>query len=317
MNKKRGLNKGRVDLLLSEALGVSLLDPLPTAMVVADDGEASCCAVDLASKTALTQPPKGGMLLQQIALSQLVPGRFQPRRIIQDDELKELAESIKRQGVLQPIVAREYGQQFEIIAGERRWRAAALAGLPTAPVIVRDISDEEAMIVALVENIQRENLNPLEEAYALERLSKEFGLTHEETAKAVGKSRATISNLLRLLSLQADVQALLERGEISLGHAKVLLAIEGKQQSKLAAIVVEKNLSVRETEQLLRQTLAALTTEPVLPRPLDPDIARLQRSLSETVGAPVRIFHGSKGRGKMVIKYNSIDELDGILAHIV
>ena len=294
--KKRGLNKGRVDMLLSE-----VLEPKNMASAGVSTGNSA----------------SSGTVLLHIPIGKLLPGKFQPRRTIQEDELKDLAESIKRQGILQPIMVREEQGRFEIIAGERRFRAASLAGLQTVPVIVHDISDEEAMVIALVENIQRENLNPIEEAYALERLAKEFCLTHEETAKAVGKSRAAISNLLRLLHLQGDVKALLERGELDLGHAKVLLAVEGKQQVKLARIVVEKRLSVRETEKLVQQQTLLGEAEQRLERPLDPDIARLQRSLSEKIGSPTRILHSMKGRGKVVIKYSSIDELDGILEHIV
>lgn len=298
MMKKRGLNKGRVDMLLSEVLE-------PKEIEAAGD------------QTAVTSSISNGTLLLQVPIDQLKPGKFQPRRTIQEEELKDLAESIKRQGILQPIMVRSAQGRFEIIAGERRFRAAALAGLQSVPVIVHDISDAEAMVIALVENIQRENLNPIEEAYALERLAKEFGLTHEETAKAVGKSRAAISNLLRLLHLQSDVKALLERGELDLGHAKVLLAVEGNQQVKLARIVVEKRLSVRETEKLVQQQTSLGSDAQRSDRPLDPDIARLQRSLSEKIGSPTRILHSMKGRGTVVIKYNSIDELDGILAHIV
>ena len=317
MSKKRGLNQGRVDMLLSEALGFPLPDiKEKTDLITVDEQAQVFVESETKSKAIAEQQKNNGAVLQQIPLSKLMPGRFQPRRVIQEEELKDLAESIKKQGVLQPIVVREYNDKFEVIAGERRWRAASLAGLQNTPVIVREINDEEAMVIALVENIQRENLNPLEEAYALERLSKEFGLTHEETAKAVGKSRATISNLLRLLTLHGDVKALLERGELDLGHAKVLLAVEGKKQSRLAKMVVEKRLSVRETERLVQQK-QPLAAEDKHQRPLDPDIARLQRSLSEKVGSPIRIFHSLKGRGKVVIKYNSIDELDGILEHIV
>ena len=313
MSKKRGLNKGRVDLLLSEALGVSLsVEPQDLEVTTIDEQDAVYFAGNTNGKEWQVQQMSGSKVLQQIALTKLIPGKFQPRRIIQDEELQALAESIKKQGVLQPIVARASNDGFEIIAGERRWRAAGIAGLQHIPVIVRDITDEEAMIIALVENIQRENLNPLEEAYALEKLSKALGLTHEETAKAVGKSRAVISNLLRLLHLHADVKAMLD-----LGHAKVLLAVDGVQQSKLAKIVVAKRLSVRETESLVQQKISPAAAEQRSLRPLDPDIARLQRSLSEKVGSPTRIIHSLKGRGKIVIKYNSIDELDGILEHIV
>ena len=310
MNKKRGLNKGRIDVLLSDALGViadaadgSFRAPLPPAQ------QHDALPPDHA---AVSKPNNAGSL-HEIALENLTPGQFQPRREMKPAELQELAESIKQQGVLQPLVVRAKGARFEIIAGERRWRAAGIAGLVTVPAVVHEVSDQEAMIIALVENIQRENLNPLEEAYALERLIKEFGFTHEEAAQKVGKSRAVVSNLLRVLQLAPDVKKLLATGSIQLGHAKVLLAVEGKSQSILAKMVAEKGLSVRETERLLQRGLS--TTLPS-ERPLDPDIARLQRNLAEKIGSPVKILHSVKGRGKLVITYNSIDELDGILEHI-
>ena len=314
MSKKRGLNKGRVDMLLSEALGLSLPEERDNNHV-ANLSEQSD-VVSVADKGPATeQLAQGDRILQQVSITKLIPSKFQPRRIMPETELAELAASIKQQGILQPIVVRESNERFEIVAGERRWRAATLAGLQQVPVIVHNITDEEAMIIALVENIQRENLNPMEEAYALARLAKEFGFTHEETAKAVGKSRTTISNLLRLLQLHPEVKALLEKGDIDVGHAKVLLAVEVSKQNKLAKTIVEQRLSVRDTEHLVQQELSPTIEEKRSQRPLDPDIARLQRSLSEKMGAAIRILHNSKGRGKIVIKYNSIDELDGILEH--
>lgn len=301
MSKKRGLNKGRVDLLLSEVQEWSVAAKEPQK---AKDHNA---APAISAST--------GTILQQVAITSLTPGKFQPRKVMAEPELAELAESIKQQGVLQPIVVRNHNGQLEIVAGERRWRAATLAGLTQVPIIEHTMSDEEAMVIALIENIQRQDLNPMEEAYALERLAQEFNFTHEETAKAVGKSRATISNLLRLLQLQPAVKGLVEQGKLDLGHAKVLLALTGEQQSKIAKIVVERQLSVRETEHVVQQELAE--KEPRATRPLDPDIARLQRSLSEKLGAVTKIQHHHKGRGKIVIKYTSIDELDGILEHIV
>ena len=317
MSKKRGLNKGRVDMLLSEALGISLPKAKEGGSFERDEEKESIASITTSSHLpSEEQFIQGNKVLQNIPINKLMPSKFQPRRTLPEAELIELAESIKRQGVLQPIVARVSNDRFEIVAGERRWRAAKIAGLQQIPVIVHQMTEEEAMIIALVENIQRENLNPMEEAYALDRLAKEFGFTHEETAKAVGKPRATISNLLRLLQLHPEVKVMLEKGDIDLGHAKVLLGAETAKQSKLAKIIIEQHLSVRDTERLVHKELPLVAQEKHTQRPIDPDIARLQRSLSEKTGAAVRIMHNSKGKGKIVIKYNSIDELDGILEHI-
>jgi len=208
----------------------------------------------------------------------------------------------------------EGSNRYEIIAGERRWRAAQLAGLTEVPVIPKAVSDEAAMAIALIENIQRENLSAMEEAVALNKLSKEFKLTHEDVAKAVGKSRTTITNLLRLLTLRPDVQVLLERGDLDFGHAKVLLAVQGVLQSQLAKQIVAKRLSVRETEALVAN--AQTTKQSGTKAKVDPDILRLQKKVGDMVGAEVSIKHSSKGRGKIVIAYNSLDELEGILNHI-
>jgi ParB family chromosome partitioning protein len=316
MSKKRGLNKGRVDMLLSEALGLSLPDEREVEPVARDNAKKEDAVAVISQQPMMEQSTLDPRILHQISINKLIPSKFQPRRVMPEAELNELADSIKQQGILQPIVVRETGEHFEIIAGERRWRAAKIAGLQQIPVLVRKMSDEEATVVALVENIQRENLNSMEEAYALERLAKEFGFTHEETAKAVGKPRTTISNLLRLLQLHPEVKVMLEKGTLDLGHAKVLLSVETSKQNKLAKIIVDQKLSVRDTEKLVQQELSPVTTESCSSRPLDPDIARLQRSLSEKTGAVVRILHNAKGRGKIIIKYNSIDELDGILEHI-
>ena len=308
MSKKRGLNKGRVDMLLSGAVGSLLSDDKPTT------GNRSISQAE--QEFDISEEKGKENNLQNIAIEKLKPSPFQPRRTIGENELQELACSIEKQGMLQPIVARETKQGVEIIAGERRWRAANETGLQTVPVLMKDLTDQEAMFVALVENIQRENLSPLEEAMALERFSKELGFTHEEIAKKIGKSRASVSNLLRLLLLSPAVKNLLEDGSLEVGHAKVLLAIEGRTQEKFAEKIVEKGLSVREAEQLVQQYKFSEEKEKST-RPLDPDIARLQRSLSEKIGSSLQIQHNSKGRGKIIIKYNSIDELDGILEHIV
>jgi ParB family chromosome partitioning protein len=233
------------------------------------------------------------------------------------DTLEELASSIRAQGVVQPIVVRPIaGNRYEIIAGERRWRAAQMAGLHEIPAVVRDVPDQAAMAMALIENIQREELNPMEEAMALHRLIEEFGLTHQQTADAVGRSRASVSNLLRLLGLKEDVKRMLVNGDLEMGHARALLALEGEQQSQLARQVVAKGLSVRETERLIKRSLEEPQGGQHPPKRPDPDIERLAQDLGERIGAAVAIQHGAKGKGKLVIQYNSLDELDGILTHI-
>ncbi len=256
--------------------------------------------------------------LRNLSVDLMQRGKYQPRHDMHKESLEDLANSIKAQGVVQPIVVRpiENGH-YEIIAGERRWRAAQLAGLQEIPAVVRDVPDQAAIAMALIENIQRENLNPLEEAQALERLIKEFQLTHQEAADAVGRSRAAVSNLLRLLELNDDVKRLVEAGELEMGHARALLALSGAQQSEAARKVAAKGLSVRETEQYVRKLQKS--TESVSKASasrVDPDILRLQDDLAERLGAKVQIQHGAKGGGKLVIQYNSVDELDGILSHM-
>lgn len=252
-------------------------------------------------------------------VSQLKPGKYQPRRNISEEELDSLADSIKQQGMLQPIVAREIKSgSYEILAGERRWRAAQKAGLKEVPVIVKNVSDKDALAIGLIENIQRENLNPLEEAKALERLSKDFELSHQQVATLVGKSRAVVTNLLRILNLRAEVKMMLDRGELDLGHAKVLLALSDNLQVQAAQEVVNKQLSVRETEALVASYSRGTdkSEKSKQNRPEDPDIRRLQLSLSEKVGAKVSINHNNKGKGKIEIRYSTLDELEGILEHI-
>ena len=262
--------------------------------------------------------------LKYIGVDLLQRGQYQPRVDMRQDTLEELAKSIQMQGVVQPIVARPLRktgstQRYEIVAGERRWRAAQLAGLQEIPAVVRDVPDESAIAMSLIENIQRENLNPLEEASALERLIREFDLTHDEAAEAVGRSRASVSNLLRLLELSDKVKPLLEQREIDMGHARALLAISNKtQQFDAARQVVKGGLSVRATEQLVRRILANQDgSRKKAPTPeKDKDIQRLEMDMSDKLGARVRIDHSKKGNGKLVITYNSLDELDGILKHI-
>jgi ParB family transcriptional regulator, chromosome partitioning protein len=272
---------------------------------------------------ASTAPP--GEELARLPLDLLQRGRYQPRIDMRPETLEELAASIKAQGVVQPIVVRPLAvpaagesQRYEIIAGERRWRAAQIAGLADIPAVIRRIPDEAAIAVALIENIQRESLNPLEEARALERLITEFELTHAQAAEAVGRSRAAVSNLLRLLELAPEVGALLERRELEMGHARALLALSARrQQAEVAAIVAKKSLSVRETEALVRRMQQrGKDAERPAAEEGDPDVRRLERELADKLGAKVLIQHSQGGRGKLVVSYNSLDELDGILAHI-
>jgi ParB family chromosome partitioning protein len=244
-------------------------------------------------------------------------GAYQPRIDMNPEALEELANSIRAQGVVQPIVVRPIGGgRYEIIAGERRWRATQLAGLHEIPAVVRDVPDQAAMAMALIENIQREELNPMEEAQALYRLIEEFGLTHQQTADAVGRSRASVSNLLRLLGLNEDIKRMLGNGDLEMGHARALLALSGEKQSEVARSVVGKGLSVRETERLVKRTLEGPSAGTAKEKRPDPDIHRLEQDLGERIGARVAIQHGAKGKGKLVITYNSLDELDGILEHI-
>jgi len=246
-------------------------------------------------------------------------GRYQPRRDFNPELLQELADSIAAQGVVQPIVVRpiEKEGRYEIIAGERRWRASQQAGLDEIPVVIRDVSDQTAMAMALIENIQRDDLNPLEEAEALHRLLNEFELTHEKIAQAVGKSRATVTNLLRLLELNGDVKEHIYNRKIDMGHARALLGLKEKAQSDAAKQVVARGLSVRDTEKLVRSLLdgSKPTTAAKSAPQEDPNVRRLQDDLSDKLGARVNIQQASSGKGKMVITYNSLDELEGILEH--
>jgi len=285
--KKRGLGRG-LDALLGEVQAVA-----PTPQGASPEGDLRNLPVDLVRR-----------------------GKYQPRVDMHPESLEDLANSIRAQGVVQPIVVKPTGTgSYEIIAGERRWRAAQLAGLQDIPAVVRDVSDQAAMAMALIENIQRENLNPMEEANALQRLIKEFQLTHQEVAEAVGRSRAAVSNLLRLLELNDDVKQLLEQRQLEMGHARALLALKDATQSAAARAVAEKGLSVRETEALVKRWQQNLPAHKSAVS-LDPDVRRLQDELAEKLGAAVRFQHTAKGKGKLIINYNSLDELEGILAHI-
>jgi ParB family chromosome partitioning protein len=294
--KKRGLGRG--------------LDALLGATTAAEkDAETQLQASTVASERA-------GKSLPELPVDLIQRGKYQPRRDIDPESLRELADSILAQGVMQPIIVRPISdKKYEIIAGERRWRATQLAGLDTIPVVVRDVSDEAAIAMALIENIQREDLNPIEEAASLQRLQQEFELTQQEVATAVGKSRSTVANLLRLMSLREDVRTLLEHGDLEMGHARALLGLEGMDQSRAARVVVGKGFSVRQTEALVRN-LIENKGKTQAPRQLDPNIRQLQEELSQKLGAKVQIKHTAKGRGKLVLNYSSLDELDGILSHI-
>jgi ParB family chromosome partitioning protein len=269
------------------------------------------------------EAPQGKDGLREIPVDLLQRGQYQPRVDMRQDTLEGLAESIKAQGVVQPIVVRPISakgneQRYEIVAGERRWRAAQLAGLEKIPAVVRDIPDESAIAMALIENIQRENLNPLEEARALDRLIREFDLTHAEAAQAVGRSRASVSNLLRLRELSEKVKPLLEDRQLEMGHARALLAISNPaQQLDVARQVIKKGLSVRETERLVKRITEGAGKKPAKPAATgNADIRRLEIEVSEKLGARVSLEHTARGTGKLVISYNSLDELDGILKHI-
>lgn len=285
--KKRGLGRG-LDALLSGATANTLQEQA----VQADASE-----------------------LQHLALELIQRGKYQPRGDMDQTSLEELAQSIKAQGVMQPIVVRLIAKnKYEIIAGERRWRASQLAGLKTIPAMVRDVSDEAAIAMALIENIQREDLSPVEEAVALQRLQKEFELTQQEVANAVGKSRATVANLLRLIGLPDEIKTLLAHGDLEMGHARALLGLPLEQQVEAARHVVAKGFTVRQTEALVR---TMLQDKPVKEKPApDPDVKRLELKLAERLGTQVQIKQGQKGKGQLVISYGTLEELQGVLAHI-
>jgi ParB family chromosome partitioning protein len=304
VNKRKSLGRG-LDALLSSAAGSTV------ARAETPASESGAPAADAA--------------LREVPIDLLQRGRYQPRVDMRDDSLAELAESIKAQGVVQPIVVRPLPRQgdgearYEIVAGERRWRAAQLAGLHAIPAVVRDIPDESAVAVALIENIQREDLNPIEEARALHRLVEEFGLTHEDAASAVGRSRTTVTNLLRLLELPRPVRTFLESRELDMGHARALLGLPTPEmQFEIAERIVKQGWSVREAEQAVRRVAGTSGDKgrgSAREAPSDPNVRRLETDLAETLGATVKIEHGPKG-GRVVIRYHGLEELEGILAHI-
>lgn len=303
--KKRGLGRGLDALLGSHQAAKQIAE------------EARQVAESVAEAAAAGKPlPRDGEL-QSLPVEFIQRGKYQPRREMNQEALEELAGSIRAQGLMQPIVVRPIGpDKYEIIAGERRWRATQLAGLDRIPVLIREVPDEAAIAMALIENIQREDLNPMEEAIALARLQQEFELTHQQIADAVGKSRATVTNLLRLMSLRDDVQRLLEHGDLEMGHARALLTLAPELQASTAQTVVAKGLSVRQTEALVRKLQEEKKEKTDGAAKPDADILRLEESLSEKLGAPVQIQHTARGKGRLVLTYNSLEELDGILSHI-
>ncbi len=288
--KKRGLGRGLNDLGLDELLS----------------------SVNSQQATPAEAASAAKEILRQLPVEFLQPGKYQPRKDFDPEALSELSDSIRVQGIIQPIVVRSVAHnRYEIIAGERRWRAAQLANLNEVPVVIREISDETAIAMSLIENIQREDLNSIEEAEAMQRLLDEFGLTHQQVSNAVGKSRTAVTNALRLLQLTRDVKTMVERGDLDMGHGRALLPLDRESQIKTAKIVMARGLSVRETENLVRRLQQPPTTETSVK--VDSDTLHLQNTLSEKLAADVKIDHHASGRGKLVIKYNSLDELDGII----
>ena len=299
--KKRGLGRGLSDLGLSE-----LLSDMRSANV----------STTVPSVTTQESPNDQSPKLREIPVDKIRSGRYQPRKTFDQEALAELAASIRSQGIIQPIVLRRMNDGYEIIAGERRWRAAQLASLEQIPAIVRDIPDEAAVAMALIENIQRRDLNAIEEATALQRLIMEFHLTHQEVAVAVGKSRTVVTNLLRLLKLNPDVRDLVEKGHLEMGHARALLTLDSLQQSTVANHVVARRLSVRQTEEWVRRLQENKQPKAKTKAKTDSNITTLQNELSEKLGASVIVRHGTKGKGKLLIHYHSLEELEGILEKI-
>jgi ParB family chromosome partitioning protein len=287
MVKKRGLGKSLDALLVGSS--INLADDVNEQ---ASDREKLC----------------------RLPVDQIQRGKYQPRRVMDPDALEDLASSIRSQGVIQPIVVRHLlGGKYEIVAGERRWRAAQMAGLTEIPAVVRDIPDEAAIAIALIENIQREDLNPIEEAIALQRLLEEFSMTHQQVAEAVGRSRAAVTNILRLLTLTEEVKVMLEHGDLEMGHARALLTLPETLQLDAAQMIVNKGLSVRDTEELVRKL--QLPKLPDLPKSIDPDVNRLQQDLSSRLKMTVAIQCNAKGKGKVVIRYSNLNELDSLLEY--
>ena len=291
IGKKKGLGRGLGDMGVSELLGGL---SMPTVSAASSDDK----------------------LLKDIDISQLTPGKYQPRRQMDPTALEELANSIRSQGIIQPILVRQLEQgNYEIIARERRWRAAQQAGLTQVPVVIRHLSDQAVLAIALIENIQRQDLNVMEEAVALNRLIEEFEMTHQAVAQAVGRSRAAVTNILRLLKLKPEVRQLLEDGKLDMGHARALLSLDAGQQYKVALVIIGRGLSVRQTEQLIQGYLHP-ESKATAKKEKDVNVVRLERDLAERLGAQVQIRQKGKQKGNLVISYSSLDELDGILGRI-
>ncbi|MFT7139175.1 MAG: ParB family chromosome partitioning protein [Sulfitobacter sp.] len=283
--KKRGLGRGLDALLGAEKRSVQL---------------------------GASHPSKS--ILEEVPIEWIRPGKYQPRQTMDDEALQELAASIKAQGVMQPIVLRSVGEnRYEIIAGERRWRATQLAGLDKIPAVIKEVNDEAAVAMSLIENIQREDLNPMEEALALQRLIEEFDLTHQQVADAVGKSRTAVTNFLRLINLSPEVAQMLAHGDIEMGHARALLSLSFEQQGSVAREIAAQHLNVRQAEALVRKLLSGKPTKAGVK--VDADTRSLENKLAERLGQKVNLQHTAKGKGKLIISYNSLDELDGILHH--
>ncbi len=272
--------------------------------------------LDMLLSSTLKDTKKDGEL-KNLPVEKIIKGEYQPRLSLDPDALQDLAESIKAQGVVQPVVVRRIDSgDYELIAGERRWRASQIAGLHTIPAIIREIPDQAAAAMSLIENIQREDLNPLEEALAMSRLIAEFGLTHQQTAESVGRSRAAVSNLLRLIDLEEKTKELLDTRQLDMGHARALLALDGQKQVDTALKVAKSGMSVRDTEKLVKKLTADPDDNGKAPIKKALEVQKLEESLSETLGAKVNIQYNTKGKGKLVVEYNNLDELDGILEHI-
>lgn len=333
-SKKKGLGKG-LDALLGDAFSSAAKNKQSSAAQQSSDSGRSSLgheglATDLQTLDDLKRVSSSGQSsinnenrVLQVPIELCQRGKYQPRRAIDQESLEELASSIKAQGVMQPIILRPLESstqpnqaKYEIIAGERRWRASQLAGIDTVPAIVKDVPDEAAVAMALIENLQREDLNPMDEAYALVRLQEEFELTHQQIADVVGKSRAAVSNSIRLTSLHQEVKLMLENGDIEMGHARALLSLDSNQQTNAARDVVNRGLTVRQTEALVKHLQQPKAKNLKRQEEQDANIKHLQTNLSEKLGVPVMFKHKSSGAGQLVLKYNSLDELDGILEHI-
>jgi ParB family chromosome partitioning protein len=254
--------------------------------------------------------------LSELDIDRIQRGKYQPRQNFDQQSLQELADSIRSQGIVQPIVVRPEGDHFELVAGERRWRAAQIAGLQKIPAVIRELDSKSAAAISLIDNIQREDLNPLEESQALMRLIDEFDLTHQQVADAVGRSRVSVSNLLRLLDLADPVKDLVNRGLLDMGHARALLSLIRHDQIEVANIVVNRGLSVRETEALVKQVLKGGSEKKPIAQQPDPDIRRLETRISEKLGAAVKIKSGKQGSGQLIVNFHNSDELEGILVHL-